>query len=221
MLRRHAMDVKRFAFLLASLALVTVGLLASPAVAHASAPIATTATLTGPSVTPAVILTETSLIAPARVAQGEPIVGSVEVVDANVPAVIAPLQGQVTVTATANGRVVGSCSGTLNSYGHLAMALAKCAIPATTPGVVTLVARYDGFSEGAPTTTSTGALEIASSVSAPVAVDVVPAPAPVVVPTAHTGKPWSGWLWWALVGLMGVFGLISLGLGWHAALVRR
>lgn len=32
-------------------------------------------------------------------------------------------------------------------------------------------------------------------------------PTPVVVPTTHTGEPWSGWLYWVLTAMVGVMGL--------------
>ncbi|MHB1891347.1 MAG: ice-binding family protein [Acidimicrobiales bacterium] len=44
---------------------------------------------------------------------------------------------------------------------------------------------------------------------------------PVVVPSAHTGEPWAGWLYWLLTALAGAFGLALLGDLVHRRRVSR
>ncbi|MHB8296536.1 MAG: hypothetical protein ACYDH5_18365 [Acidimicrobiales bacterium] len=32
----------------------------------------------------------------------------------------------------------------------------------------------------------------------------------MTVPAAHTGKPWAGWLWWAMSAGMGLAGVLLI-----------
>jgi hypothetical protein len=43
-------------------------------------------------------------------------------------------------------------------------------------------------------------------------------PTATTVPGVHTGEPWAGWLYWLLVGIVGLGGLLATG---HAVQIRR
>ncbi|MGA3354975.1 MAG: ice-binding family protein [Acidimicrobiales bacterium] len=66
-----------------------------------------------------------------------------------------------------------------------------------------------------PTTTTTSPTTTTTSASTTTTTPGVP---PTTVPPSHTGEPWAGWPYWALVGIAGFLGLAFMG---RAVAIRR
>ena len=69
------------------------------------------------------------------------------------------------------------------------------------------VSRYNAKVASSRNSTQSGRILTSPTIISPIPVHATTVAAPIVVPPTHTGKPWSGWPWWAGTAVLGIGGL--------------
>jgi hypothetical protein len=120
--------------------------------------------------------------------------------------VMAYATASLTKTVTVSGRILVKTGAVTLLTDHVTESACKTSTSTTTTSTPTTVHTGSTTPTTAPTTVGTTHTTPTTA----------PTSTPVVVPTAHTGEPWAGWLYWLIVAMLG-----ALGFGLLADRLRR
>jgi len=131
--------------------------------------------------------------------------------------VMAYATASLTKTVTVSGRILVKTGAVTLLTDHVTESACKTSTSTTTTSTPTTVHTGSTTPTTAPTTGSTTPTTAPTTVGTThTTPTTAPTSTPVVVPTAHTGEPWAGWLYWLIVAMLG-----ALGFGLLADRLRR